>query len=353
MRASRTAPLPAVVVALAASLAVTLLSPAGAAEPRQSADAAAGDQISFGDRVLKIGREGRDVRRLQGLLTNHFGFPTETDGNFGPRTAKNVKRYEEWKRMPVDGVVDRDQAVKIKRHARRLKEGKSSYRLGERDLDVGARGDDVAKLQRLLSAMRIDTDPDGVFGGATEARVERSEKWRNEPVDGEVSQAQAHVLERRAERGAELPADEGTGSGGGGGHAFPVQGPYSYGGSGSRFGAPRSGYSHQGQDIAAASGTRIVAVHSGTVSTRQYQSCCAGNYLVIRGSDGSDSAYMHMLRPGIVAPGERVRAGQTIGYVGTTGGSSGPHLHFELWTPHWYAGGRAYDPLPKLQRWAR
>ena len=132
---------------------------------------------------------------------------------------------------------------------------------------------------------------------------------------------------------------------------FPVRGPHNYGGSGSRFGAPRSGHTHQGQDVAAAQGTDLVAVHSGKVAYRQYQAGGAGHYLVIHGNDGADSVYMHMARRPIVAPGEQVRAGERIGPVGTTGSSTGPHLHFELWTQHWYAGGRAYDPLRKLQRW--
>jgi murein DD-endopeptidase MepM/ murein hydrolase activator NlpD len=97
----------------------------------------------------------------------------------------------------------------------------------------------------------------------------------------------------------------------------------------------------------------MVAVHEGHVSTRQYQAGGAGHYLVIRGKDGSNSVYMHMKGRPIVAPGEKVMAGQQIGRVGNTGGSTGPHLHFELWTPHWYAGGSAYDPLPDLLKWDR
>jgi len=138
-------------------------------------------------------------------------------------------------------------------------------------------------------------------------------------------------------------------------HAFPIRGSHSYGGSGSLFGAPRDGHSHGGQDIAAASGTPLVAVTAGRVSQVRYQSCCAGYYLVIQGDDRRDYVYMHLRESAanFVSVGQRVRAGQQVGRVGSTGGSTGPHLHFEMWTAHWFDGGYRFDPLPYLQRWDR
>jgi murein DD-endopeptidase MepM/ murein hydrolase activator NlpD len=59
---------------------------------------------------------------------------------------------------------------------------------------------------------------------------------------------------------------------------------------------------------------------------------------------------MHLKYRASVAPGTRVRVGQRVGYVGSTGASTGPHLHFEMWTAHWYDGGHRFDPLPYLQR---
>jgi len=133
-------------------------------------------------------------------------------------------------------------------------------------------------------------------------------------------------------------------------HAFPIRGLHSYGGEISRYGYAR-GRLHRGQDMAADAGTPLVAVTDGRVSYRQYQSGGAGYYVVIQGVDGRDSVYMHMQSPAFVAPGERVRKGQVVGRVGSTGTSTGPHLHFERWTAHWYAGGSAYDPLPSLKSW--
>jgi murein DD-endopeptidase MepM/ murein hydrolase activator NlpD len=134
---------------------------------------------------------------------------------------------------------------------------------------------------------------------------------------------------------------------------FPLRGTHSYGGAGSRFGAPRSGHTHQGQDVSAACGTPLVAAQGGKVMTRSYQASGAGYYIVIKGKvSKQDSVYMHMKGPGAVAVGQTVKTGDRIGRVGTTGGSSGCHLHFELWTaPGWYTGGAPYDPLPALKYW--
>ncbi len=72
---------------------------------------------------------------------------------------------------------------------------------------------------------------------------------------------------------------------------------------------------------------------------------------MLAGDDGFDYVYMHLRRPALVKPGTRVAAGQQLGEVGATGRASGPHLHFEIWTAHWYAGGRHFDPLPTLLAW--
>jgi murein DD-endopeptidase MepM/ murein hydrolase activator NlpD len=134
---------------------------------------------------------------------------------------------------------------------------------------------------------------------------------------------------------------------------FPVQGPYTFGGAGSRFGAGRTGHIHQGQDVAAAEGTPLVAPKNSTVHWRAYQAGGAGYYLVLD-VDGED--YMHVfmhLRQGslLVSKGDHVAAGQPIAQVGNTGGSSGAHLHFEIWEGAWYNGGHPIDPLPVLKAW--
>lgn len=130
---------------------------------------------------------------------------------------------------------------------------------------------------------------------------------------------------------------------------FPVRGPFSFGSSGSRFGAGRSGHTHQGQDLSAACGTRLVSVRRGRVAYNAYHSG-AGNYVVIKNAGTNTSfAYMHMIRPSPLKVGARVGAGTPIGRVGSTGRSSGCHLHFEYWVGPWQTGGKPIDPLRYLK----
>ena len=94
---------------------------------------------------------------------------------------------------------------------------------------------------------------------------------------------------------------------------------------------PISGTSkfHYGVDLAAPTGRPIYATRSGTVDTAAYQAGGAGNYVQINHGDGYRSIYMHMTHY-IVYPGQYVSQGQVIGYCGSTGGSTGPHLHFGI-----------------------
>ncbi len=130
------------------------------------------------------------------------------------------------------------------------------------------------------------------------------------------------------------------------GNRFPLLGRHTYG---DGFGAGRG---HQGQDVFAACGTRIVAARGGRVQTKAYQSA-AGYYVVIdaRGT-GQDYVYMHMERGDRPRAGSWVHTGETIGHESDSGDATGCHLHFELWTaPGWYEGGQARPPTRPLKRW--
>lgn len=85
---------------------------------------------------------------------------------------------------------------------------------------------------------------------------------------------------------------------------------------------------HSGIDISASSGTPIVAADSGTVVTAVYSSSY-GNYVAISHGNGNSTLYAHMSKL-TVSSGQSVTKGQVIGYVGSTGWSTGPHCHFEI-----------------------
>ena len=98
---------------------------------------------------------------------------------------------------------------------------------------------------------------------------------------------------------------------------------------------------HNGIDLAAAEGTPIYATRAGKVTTCSYQAGGAGNYVSINHLDGFSSIYMHMTHY-VVSPGQNVSQGQLIGYVGNTGLSTGPHLHFGISYAGTYVNPLAY-----------
>ena len=96
---------------------------------------------------------------------------------------------------------------------------------------------------------------------------------------------------------------------------------------------------HSGADVAAGAGSAILAAAGGTVQISEY-SDSYGYYCVIYHSNGITSLYAHMNSMPAVSVGDTVSAGQTIGYVGSTGWATGPHLHFEI-----RVNGACVDPL--------
>lgn len=100
---------------------------------------------------------------------------------------------------------------------------------------------------------------------------------------------------------------------------------------------------HRGMDLAAPSGTPIVATMDGTVAAAGWH----GGYGLLVSLDnveGLETRYGHLSRLA-VSEGQQVRKGDVIGYVGSTGNSTGPHLHYEI-----RVGGQAIDPARYLHR---
>ncbi|MBI3926124.1 MAG: M23 family metallopeptidase [Armatimonadetes bacterium] len=109
----------------------------------------------------------------------------------------------------------------------------------------------------------------------------------------------------------------------------------------SEFG-PRGSENHGGIDLAAPTGTPVKAAKDGTVSISRDDSTGYGSWIEIKHDDGSSTRYGH-LSARDAQVGQRVAGGQVIGKVGSTGRSTGPHLHFEI-----RQGGQAVDPKQYL-----
>jgi murein DD-endopeptidase MepM/ murein hydrolase activator NlpD len=99
---------------------------------------------------------------------------------------------------------------------------------------------------------------------------------------------------------------------------------------------------HKGIDYAAPEGTPIYASGNGVIN-KKYVSKSYGNYVRIKHANGFSSAYAHMQKfADSISEGSSVKRGQVIGAIGTTGRSTGAHLHYEL-----HYRGKPVDPLFK------
>ncbi|MFJ1881934.1 M23 family metallopeptidase [Streptomyces sp. NPDC088137] len=165
-----------------------------------------------------------------------------------------------------------------------------------------------------------------------EAKAEAAAKAKAEAKRAAEARAEKARAARSAER-ARL-----------GSFQLPVAGSYvstGYKSSGSLW----SSGSHSGIDFHAASGSSVVAVGAGTVVEAGWGGAY-GNNIVLRMTDGTYTQYGHLSSIG-VSVGQSVGAGQQIGLSGSTGNSTGPHLHFEARTTPSY--GSDMDPVAYLR----
>lgn len=96
---------------------------------------------------------------------------------------------------------------------------------------------------------------------------------------------------------------------------------------------------HEGIDFSAPIGTEIYATGNGTVAKTEYNGRGYGNNVIINHGFGYSTLYGHMSRFA-VRPGQKIKRGDVIGYVGNTGSSTGPHVHYEVWK-----SGKKIDPI--------
>lgn len=226
------------------------------------------------------------------------------DGVLGPGTEAAVRRFQQKAGLVADGVAGRKTRVALGRYGRQSP-------FGRRTLTVGMRGWDVAALQFSLAWHGFPSGPfDGHLGARTQAAVARFQRWAGMDADGTAGPSTIAAL-RTAPPRSPLSMQ------------VPVQAPLGdlYGPRGDRF--------HSGLDFPAPSGTTVSAAASGRVVYAQLHGGGWGRLVVIAHSSGVRTFYAHLSRID-VSVGRTVAPGATIGAVGATGNTTGPHLHFEV-----------------------
>jgi murein DD-endopeptidase MepM/ murein hydrolase activator NlpD len=187
--------------------------------------------------------------------------------------------------------------------------------------------DDASVEKDALAEMRSQKKKElKNYSKTLKKKQKKAEEFARQAAEAETK---VEKLLEEKQREIDLQNDMGNGNSGSGGTLrwpLNVSGRISSG-----FGkrsSPTAGAStdHKGLDIAVSSGTPIVAAASGTVVTSTYSSS-AGNFIMISHGKRLYTVYMHCSRR-VVSAGDKVNKGEVIGYVGSTGISTGSHLHF-------------------------
>lgn len=331
----------------AATVRVLKLRRPAATAPSASTGDAAGAPAQAPARVFPLtletlparGGRGQSVITVQSaLVAAGVSVAGGVDGVFGAATTTAIREFQRLANLPTTGVLDQRTAEVLglvepatpavsssdspAAAGPKLKGGKLPSR--------GDRGRDVRVLQKSLvkAGIEVKGGVDGVFGGATSVAISKFQASRSLPATGRLDLRTAIELGIADRPGIQL-------------QVFPVQGPCGYT---NTWQAPRpGGRVHLGVDIIADEGNLLYAVADGTV-TKLYDAKTdlrAGNGLRLAMSDGTYFFYGHLSRlaDGITV-GTRVRAGQVVGFLGKTGATTTPHLHFEVHPQ----GGDAIDP---------
>lgn len=279
-----------------------------------------------------VARSG-NVAALQVALKALDLYGGQIDGIRGPGTTRAIKRFQRRHRLTVDGVAGPRTRRELGRRGR--------PRLGKRALRRGKRGWDVAALQFMLR--RRGARPgsiDGGFGSSTKRAVRRFQRRAGLPADGVVGPATLRAL-RRSRPGRRRTVRRRSGGFGGavGGRVLffrPLVAPM-----GDGFGM-RWGRMHQGIDFTASMGARVGAAGRGVVSYAGSSVGGYGNLVIVDHRLGYQTYYAHLSRVTSYV-GEPVTGGTRVGLVGSTGYSTGPHLHFEV-----RLNGTPINPMSRL-----
>jgi peptidoglycan hydrolase-like protein with peptidoglycan-binding domain len=351
MRISHTSVIKTFTTALVATIAISAFGATGvsaATSPPVQAQSV---------RLPKFGEVSESVKSLQtALLKNGFTLVGGVDGTFSPRTRATLRSFQKVVGLKATGNLDRKTAkvlglltaapvttpiaapapvaVPVVAPVAAPAPVAVLTFTPETLPVIGAKGDAVAMLQNalILAGVEVKGGADGVFGNGTKASITAFQKTKSIVATGKVDVDTAIELGLLPRPVLDVTIA-----------VFPVQ-PACY------FidtwqearGATRL---HEGVDIIANRGTPLLAVSDGTI-TRAYDaatSALSGNALRLTAADGTYFFYAHLdsIAPGIAA-GTAVKAGQVIGFVGSTGNTNTDHLHFEVHPK----GGAAVNPFP-------
>lgn len=261
-----------------------------------------------------------DVAALQVAMSALGLYSHAIDGIAGSFTQEAVRRFQRRNGLVVDGIAGRQTRRALGRRGR--------PRLGRRTMRRGHQGWDVAALQFLLRVRGFGQGGlDGGFGHNTAGAVRSFQRAAGLVADGVAGPATLSAL--RQMRLFRAPRDPVR-------FFYPVRAPIEDG-----FGWVH-GRRHNGLDFPTYKGAPVSAAGRGVVAFAGWNSGGYGYLIVIRHRLGFETWYAHL--SSIHAwPGQRVVGGTHIGHVGSTGFSTGPHLHFEA-----RRFGTPVDPAPRM-----
>ncbi len=297
----------------------------------------------FVTRLPKRGTGSKDVVIVQSaLMSAGVRVAGGADGIFGAATTRAIRVFQKARGLSVTGKLDQQTAIALgvmaapvapavaapaspAPSAPAVAGGQYVSKLPVR----GQRGTDVVIAQGALIAAGITVKggADGIFGAATARAISEFQKKSGLGVTGRFDQATALRLGIVAPPSTQLAV-------------FPVQGPCGFS---NTWHASRGDRKHEGVDIIADEGRLVYAVADGTITVvyNAARHTRSGNGVRLTTADGTYFVYAHFQKvaDGITV-GSQVKAGQVIGYVGKTGNTNTPHLHFEIHP----GGGAAIDP---------
>ena len=221
--------------------------------------------------------------------------------------------------------------------------------------DIEAAADMISELELDIEAFTVAYDENEALENEVQEKIDKkvaelqAQKAAEEAARRAWEESQRKLKQQQQAAAAAAAAAAGKSSSGGSSGTASAAGYFSWPVPSCTYITSRFGYRvhpifgttkyHSGVDIAAGSGAAINAAAGGTVSISEY-SDSYGYYCVIYHSNGMTTLYAHMNSMPAVSVGQTVSAGQLIGYVGSTGWSTGPHCHFEI-----RVNGSCVDPI--------